>query len=68
MTKPDRTDYFHKRADEERAAAELAKDERAANSHRELARRYDEKAEVGEHEMEEPEQGNLLPNEFQILP
>ena len=68
MTKPDLTDYFHKRADEERAAAELAKDERAANSHRELARRYDEKAEVGEDAGEEPEEGRVLPDEFQILP
>ena len=68
MTKPDLTAYFHRRALEERAAAELAQDERAANSHRELARRYEEKAEVGEYETEEPEHGNVLPDEFQILP
>jgi hypothetical protein len=69
MTRPDSADYFHRRALEERAAAELAHDERAANSHRELARRYDEKAEDGPGaEAEEPEFGSVLPDEFQILP
>ena len=69
MTKSDSTDYFHRRALEERAAAELAQDERAANSHRELARRYDEKAKDGlGGEADEPESGSVLPDEFQILP
>ena len=68
MTKPDSADYFHRRALEERAAAELAQDQRAANSHRELARRYDEKAEDGHVEVDEPEPGSVLPDEFQILP
>ena len=69
MTKSDSADYFHRRALEERAAAELAQDERAANSHRELARRYDEKAKDGlGGEADEPESGSVLPDEFQILP
>ena len=69
MTKTELTDYFHRRALEERAAAELAQDQRAANSHREPARRYDEKADGSDDgETEEPESGSVLPDEFQILP
>lgn len=34
------TDYYARRADEERLAAEIASDERAAQSHRELAAHY----------------------------
>ena len=36
--------YFRNRAEEERAAAGQASDDRAAQAHRELARQYDEMA------------------------
>ena len=44
MEGPDSKDYFERRADEEMKAAAEAQDVRAAESHRELARRYDQKA------------------------
>ena len=37
-------DYFERRAAQETKAADEAQDVRAAEMHRELARRYDEKA------------------------
>ena len=40
----DQSDYFRRRAEEERAAAQQAADERAADTHRALAARYDAKA------------------------
>jgi hypothetical protein len=39
-------DYFRIRAEEERAAAEQAEDERAAHSHRELAEHYERLSET----------------------
>jgi hypothetical protein len=41
MDQPSSHDYFRIRAEEERAAAEQAEDERAAHSHRELAEHYE---------------------------
>jgi len=63
--------YFHRRAEEERAAADNASDERAAQSHRSLAARYDAKAKgspVREIAGEEDENGSVLPKDFRILP
>ena len=42
------TNYYRSRADEERAAAGQASDDRAAEAHRELARQYDEMADRDE--------------------
>ena len=44
MEGPESKDYFERRAAEEMKAADEAQDVRAAESHRELARRYGEKA------------------------
>jgi hypothetical protein len=64
--------YFHLRAEEERVAADKAADQRAAQSHRSLAARYDAKANgspVREiHEGEPEEEGQVLPKDFRILP
>jgi hypothetical protein len=64
-------DYFERRADEERAAAEKAGDERAAQSHRELAKHYHNIARGSEEapgrDAEVPSPG-ILPREFRIVP
>lgn len=64
-------EYFNRRAEEEREAAKTATDERAAESHRELADRYDAKAksdpEPAESADVEPENGTLS-KDFSILP
>jgi hypothetical protein len=64
-------DYFERRADEERVAADKAADERAAQSHRELARHYRNIASGSEEapgrDVEAPAQG-ILPREFRIVP
>ena len=44
MEARDSEEYFERRAAEERDAADRAPDSRAAESHREMARRYGEKA------------------------
>jgi hypothetical protein len=71
MQAPEQTDYFERRAEEERTAADNAADERAAQSHRSLAARYDAKAKgspVRELKLDEADNGNSLPKEFHILP
>jgi len=71
MQDAEQTDYFHRRAEEERAAAEQASDERAAQSHRSLAARYDAKANgspVREIAEDASEEGSVLPKDFHILP
>lgn len=70
MQDAEQADYFHRRAEEERVAAENAADERAAQSHRSLAARYDAKANGGPvHEVEEgPDEERVLPPDFRILP
>ena len=71
MQEPEQTDYFERRAEEERTAADNAADERAARSHRSLAARYDAKAKgspVRELKLGEADEGNSLPREFRILP
>lgn len=63
--------YFLRRAEEERAAAAKASDERAAQSHRSLAARYDAKAKgspVREIHLNETDNANGLSKEFRILP
>ena len=67
----EQTAYFLRRAEEERAAAAIASDERAAQSHRSLAARYDAKAKgspVRELKLNEAESGAVLSKEFRILP
>ena len=62
---------FLGRAEEERAAADNASDERAAESHRSLAARYDAKAKgspVREISGKDAEHASLLPKDFRILP
>jgi hypothetical protein len=64
-------DYFEKRASEEREAADNADDRRAADSHRELARRYKKLADNGETRPRvEDENGDaaVLARGFKILP
>ncbi len=68
----EQSEYFNRRAEEEREAADKASDERAAESHRELADRYDAKAKDDaeseeEHSGDEPENGTLS-KDFHILP
>lgn len=53
MSKRQSRDYFQRRAEEERVAAENAIDERAAQSHRELADRYGSIANGSEHPPED---------------
>jgi hypothetical protein len=64
-------DYFERRADEERAAADQAADERAAQSHRELSERYRDVANGSEpvpgDDAEAPDPG-ILPRDFRIVP
>jgi len=67
----DQTDYFRRRAEEEMAAAQKAGDERAAQTHRALAARYEAKANgspVRDARAEEPEDGSTLSRDFTILP
>jgi hypothetical protein len=70
MERADQAGYFHRRAEEERAAANCAGDERAARSHRELAQRYAEVANGRHGAWDEDEQpcGGTMPSEFRILP
>ena len=72
MTDSPSHDYFQRRAEEERDAAEQAVDERAAHSHRELAEHYarlagDERPAPADPE-EAPLSAGALPREFRILP
>ena len=71
MTDSPSNDYFQRRAEEEREAAEKAADERAATSHRELADHYARLA--GDESDKRADQDDLtppgtLPKEFRILP
>jgi hypothetical protein len=65
----DPSDYFRRRAEEERAAAESAADDRAAETHRALAARYDARAsgspvrDVGK----DPPGSGTLSSDFTIL-
>jgi hypothetical protein len=64
-------DYFQRRAEEEREAAEQAVDARAAHSHRELADHYERLAGdegVAPVNAEEERPSGTLPREFTILP
>ena len=69
------SDYFRRRADEEKAAAERASDPRARQSHIDLAERYADAARAidGAAKAGEPHQAPaapipLLQPEFRILP
>lgn len=64
-------DYFERRSEEERTAAEQASDERAAQSHRELAEHYRNVAN-GSEQLPVDDEGSsdagTLPKEFRIVP
>ena len=71
MTDSPSNDYFQRRAEEEREAAEQAADERAATSHRELADHYARLAEDESDkraDRDETQSSGTLPKEFRILP
>ena len=71
MPKPDSKDYFERRAEQERTAAERCADERAAQSHRELADHYRQIAEGAERlpaSDPKPNEPGILPKDFRILP
>ena len=71
MQDAEQNDYFSRRAEEERAAADNASDERAAQSHRSLAARYDAKARGSPvHELKDDgdEEEGTLPKDCRILP
>jgi len=64
-------DYFVRRSEEERTAAEQARDERAAQSHRELADHYRNIAEGSEELPGDDGAGwgdGTLAKEFRIVP
>jgi hypothetical protein len=64
-------DYFERRSSEEQAAAEQASDERAAQSHRELADHYRNIANGSEEPPVDDDTGSgegILPKDFRILP
>ncbi len=65
-------DYYARRAEEERAAADHAADERAAQPHRELADRYGRLAagkELAANDRDGPmSDPGILPKEFRIVP
>jgi hypothetical protein len=71
MQKLQSKDYFARRSDQERAAAEQARDARAAQSHRELAERYRNLAN-GSEQLPVDEDGGgehgILTKEFRIVP
>jgi hypothetical protein len=66
----DQSDYFSRRAEEERVAADKAGDERAARTHRALAARYTAKAKGAplREVAEALEIGGTLTSDFTILP
>ena len=67
----EQADYFRRRAEEEHAAADQAGDERAAQTHRALAARYEAKAKgspVQGVDRDPPEDPGILSSEFTILP
>jgi len=72
MEDPESQHYFERRAEEERSAAKSATDDRAAQTHRELAEHYEEMAKrgpaPGTAEEPPPQHPGTLPREFRILP
>jgi hypothetical protein len=70
MQDPDQSEYFDRRAEEERTAAEQAADARAAQSHRELAQRYERRAKGQADGAEDGETADsgILSKDFRIIP
>jgi len=67
----DQSHYFRRRAEEELTAAESAADERAAQTHRALAARYEAKANgnlLRDIPKDAPLDGGTLSGDFTILP
>jgi hypothetical protein len=67
---PETRDYFERRSEEERTAAELAADARAAQSHRELADHYRSLARGDEAPGGQADQDDsgIVSKEFRIVP
>ena len=70
MSKTEPREYYKRRAKEERAAAEHASDERAAQSHRELLDQYERLAdgEAPTGAAADQEKPGSVSKEFRILP
>ena len=69
MTTTPYSDYFERRAEEERLASERATDKRAAQSHRELAQRYRQRAaRIDAPAPEAQDSRGILSADFRILP
>jgi hypothetical protein len=71
MSERQSTDYFERRAEEERAAAEQAGDERAAQSHRELSDHYRNIASGSEQPPRDdgdPSNDGIASKNFRIFP
>ena len=70
MQQADSKDYYYRRAEEERAAAERAIDDRAARMHRDLADQYEKLANGGSEGSgsDEEQFPGTLPRDFRILP
>ena len=67
MQDAEQTSYFSRRAEEERAAADNAADERAAQSHRSLAAlRCQGQGQPGARAEDDDEDGGTLPRDFSI--
>ena len=62
------SEYFLRRAGEERAAAQRATDERAALTHDEMARRYEEVARNGVLPAQNEPMDGILARDLQIFP
>lgn len=70
MESVDQPEYFRRRAEEERAAADSAADDRAAQTHRALAARYDARANgspVRDCAKDAPRDCGTLSSDFTIL-
>ena len=68
MNQPRSGDYFERRAEEEREACRHATDVRAAQSHRELAKRYHRLArDYAEQVGREPELRRIQSRNFSIV-
>jgi len=68
MTAPD-SDYFRRRAAEEREAADHAQNEQARRSHDELAERYDDAADGNPDIEQAPDElpAGVLTPEFRVI-
>ena len=68
MNQPQPRSHYLRRAEQERAAAAAAVDERAAQLHPRLAEEYDKRAAGDEPEPRDEPAASILAAEFRILP